>query len=122
LHLHVAYSAGKSALDRLTADSATQLAPYGVSVVSIWPYFVRTERLMHIEEESPDEWEHDIAGAESQRFVGRTIAALAMAPDLRERSGKTFTSAELAILYGVRDLGGGFPSGPRSTSESPQES
>jgi len=53
------------------------------SVVSIWPYFVRTERLMRINRETPDEWDHDVAGAESQRFVGRPIVALANAEDQR---------------------------------------
>jgi NAD(P)-dependent dehydrogenase (short-subunit alcohol dehydrogenase family) len=114
LHLHVAYSAGKSALDRMTCDAATQLRPHGVSVVSLWPYFVRTERLMRIEEEAEGDWDHDIEGAESQRFVGRTIAALACAEDLAERSGGAFTTAELALAYGVRDEGGALPSGPRS--------
>jgi NAD(P)-dependent dehydrogenase (short-subunit alcohol dehydrogenase family) len=117
LHLHVAYSAGKSALDRMTCDAAAQLRPHGVSVVSLWPYFVRTERLMRIEEEAEGEWDHDIEGAESQRFVGRTIAALARAPDLAERSGKAFTTAELAIAYGIVDDSGALPSGPRSVEE-----
>lgn len=117
LHLHVAYSAGKSALDRITRDAATQLAPHGVSVVSIWPYFVRTERLMQIEAQGEGDWDHDIDGAESQGFVGRTIVALASADDLAARSGGCFTSAELALAYGVRDANGRLPSGPRSVEE-----
>lgn len=119
LHLHVAYSAGKSALDRLTCDAAAQLAPHGVSVVSIWPYFVRTERLMQIEQSGEGDWDHDIAGAESQGFVGRVLVALATAGDLATRSGRAFTSAELALAYGVRDEDGGLPSGPRSIDENP---
>jgi NAD(P)-dependent dehydrogenase (short-subunit alcohol dehydrogenase family) len=115
LHLHVAYSTGKAALDRMTIDMATQLTPFGVAVVSIWPYFVRTERLLQIEASSSEGWDHDIEGAESQRFVGRTIVALSRADDRLERSGGVFTSAELAIAYGVRELDGRLPSGPRST-------
>ena len=117
LHLHVAYSAGKAALDRMTADTATQLAPHDVAVVSIWPYFVRTERLMQIEESAPADWDHDIEGAESQRFVGRTIVALSQADDRLARSGGAFTSAELAIAYGLTDQDGRLPSGPRSTDD-----
>lgn len=115
LHLHVAYSAGKAALDRMTADTAAQLAPFDVAVVSIWPYFVRTERLMQIEADAPEDWEHDIEGAESQRFVGRTIVALSGADDRLARSGGAYTSAALAIAYGLRDLDGSLPGGPRST-------
>ncbi len=117
LHLHIAYSAGKAALDRMTADTASQLAPFGVAVVSIWPYFVRTERLLQIEESAPADWDHDIEGAESQRFVGRTIVALSQADDRLARSGGAFTSAELAIAYGLTDLDGSLPSGPRSTDD-----
>ncbi|MDH5238057.1 MAG: SDR family NAD(P)-dependent oxidoreductase, partial [Acidimicrobiia bacterium] len=42
---HVAYGVGKCALDRITRDTAHELAPHGVSVVSLWPGFVRTERI-----------------------------------------------------------------------------
>ncbi len=114
LHLHVAYSAGKSALDRMTADMATQLAPFGVAVVSLWPYFVRTERLLAIEASAAGDWDHDIAGAESQGFAGRAIAALADAPDRLERSGRVVTTAELGVAYGVREDDGRLPDGPRS--------
>jgi NAD(P)-dependent dehydrogenase (short-subunit alcohol dehydrogenase family) len=117
LHLHVAYSAGKSALDRLTCDAADQLAPHGVSVISIWPYFVRTERLMQIEDAGGGDWDHDIEGAESQRFVGRVLVAFADAEDLAVRSGGSFTSAELALAYDVRDENGRLPDGPRSVDE-----
>ena len=111
-HLHVAYSAGKCALDRITRDTALQLAPHGVTVVSIWPYFVRTERLAAVD---ADAWHHDMEGAESQRFAGRGIAALLADPDVLQRSGRAFTSRELALAYGFEDVGGGLPGGPDST-------
>ena len=41
----VAYGVGKCALDRITADTAHELDAHGVSVVSVWPGFVRTERI-----------------------------------------------------------------------------
>ena len=111
-HLHVAYSAGKCALDRITRDAAEQLRPHGVSVVSVWPYFVRTERMGALDAEA---WSHDMQGAESQRFTGRGIVALAGDPDVAKRSGRAFTSKELALDYGFEDLGGGLPDGPSST-------
>ena len=42
---HVAYGVGKCALDRMTADCARELRDTGVSMVSVWPGFVRTERI-----------------------------------------------------------------------------
>ena len=41
---HVAYGVGKAALDRFTADAAHELEPHGVTVVSLWPGLVLTER------------------------------------------------------------------------------
>lgn len=113
-HLHVAYSAGKCALDRITRDAAAQLREHGVALVSIWPYFVRTERMGALD---ADEWSHDMDGAESQRFTGRGIVALARDRDVLSRSGGTFTSKELALAYGFEDVGGGLPDGPESTAE-----
>ena len=51
---HVAYGVGKCALDRLTADTGRELRPHGVTVVSLWPGFVRTERIdMAVESGAP---------------------------------------------------------------------
>ena len=38
--VNVAYGVGKSGVERLTRDSARELAPHGVTVVSIWPGIV----------------------------------------------------------------------------------
>ena len=42
----------------------------------------------------------------SPEFPGRVIAALAMDPELKARSGGTFINAELAAEYGVTDKDG----------------
>lgn len=117
-HLHLAYSVGKCALDRITRDGAMQLREHGVAVVSIWPYFVRTERMGVLDE---GEWNHDMAGAESQRFAGRGVVALAGDENVLERSGRVFASRELALAYGFEDVGGGLPGGPDSTEDSPTQ-
>ena len=36
----------KAATDKMTADMATELRPYGVAVVSLYPGLVRTEKVM----------------------------------------------------------------------------
>jgi len=112
-HLHLAYSVGKCALDRITRDAAMQLEPERVAVVSIWPYFVRTERMARVDAEA---WDHDMKGAESQRFSGQGVAALAADPSVMRRSGRAFTSRELAEAYGFSDLDGEMPDGPSSTA------
>jgi len=106
---HVAYGVGKCALDRLTADTARELRPFGVAVVSLWPGLVLTERTSRAKQALPT---LNFAGAESQRFTGRAVAALAADPEALARSGRAFTSRELADAYGFRDVDGGLPAGP----------
>jgi NAD(P)-dependent dehydrogenase (short-subunit alcohol dehydrogenase family) len=106
---HVAYGVGKAALDRITADSARELRPFGVAVVSLWPGLVLTERTSRARDALPS---LDFSGAESQRFTGRAVVALACDPDVLARSGRAFASRELADAYGFRDVDGGLPAGP----------
>jgi len=106
---HVAYGVGKAALDRLTADTALELRAHGVAVVSVWPGLVLTERTEAARKHLP---QLDFASAESQRFTGRAVAALAADPEVMSRSGKAFASRDLAEAYGFRDLDGRLPAGP----------
>lgn len=111
---NVLYGVGKAAVDKMTADMAVDLAGTGVSVVSLWPGLVRTELLemgaSHDEDgaylELPGEGRLDLSGAESPRFLGRAVVALAEAPDLEQRSGHSFASAALARELGFTDLDG----------------
>jgi NAD(P)-dependent dehydrogenase (short-subunit alcohol dehydrogenase family) len=109
---HVAYGVGKCALDRLTADTAHELAAHGVSAVSVWPGFVRTERIDMAVAAGMLPASLDISGAESPRFTGRAVAALATDPDVARWSGTAVSANELAITYGFRDLDGRLPAGP----------
>ena len=106
---HVAYGVGKAALDRLTADTAHELRPHGVAVVSLWPGLVLTERLQPLVGKTD---QLDFDGAESQRFTGRAVAALAGDPDVIARSGRAWASRQLADEYGFTDIDGTLPKGP----------
>lgn len=106
---HVAYGVGKAALDRFTADAAHELRPHGVAVVSLWPGLVLTERLRPLVGRT----DHlDFEGAESQRFTGRAVVALASDPDVLRRSGRAWPSRQLADEYGFTDVDGRLPKGP----------
>jgi NAD(P)-dependent dehydrogenase (short-subunit alcohol dehydrogenase family) len=106
---HVCYGVGKCALDRLTADTAHELAAHGVSVVSLWPGLVLTERIQASLDQLPGLAK--IRG-ESPRFTGRAVVALATDPDVARHSGKDLASRDLARLYGFRDVDGRLPDGP----------
>ncbi len=109
---HVAYGVGKCALDRLTADTAHELRPFGVAVVSVWPGFVRTERIDGAVAAGALPAGLDISGAESPRFTGRAVAALAADPDVMRWTGRAVSANTLAQEYGFRDLDGRLPAGP----------
>ncbi len=106
---HVAYGVGKAALDRFSADAAHELRSHGVAVVSLWPGLVLTERIQAAREALPN---LDFSRAESPRFTGRAVVALAAAPDVLERSGLALTCRDLADAYGFTDVDGKLPAGP----------
>jgi NAD(P)-dependent dehydrogenase (short-subunit alcohol dehydrogenase family) len=105
----IGYGVGKAALDRFTSDAAHELAPHGVAVVSLWPGLVLTERVA-----SARAALKGLEGvkAESQRFTGRAVVALASDPDVMRHSGRALASRALADLYGFTDVDGSLPDGP----------
>jgi NAD(P)-dependent dehydrogenase (short-subunit alcohol dehydrogenase family) len=100
---NVAYGVSKAATDKLTADMATELKPYGVAVVSLYPGLVRTEKVMEAAQ-----WV-DLSNSESPEFIGRAVAALAADPDVIRYSGQVLVAAGLAMEYGFMDIDGKAP-------------
>jgi len=60
---NVAYGVSKAATDKLTADMAAELRPHGVTVVSLYPGLVRTEKVMEAAQ-----W-LDLSNSESPDFI-----------------------------------------------------
>jgi NAD(P)-dependent dehydrogenase (short-subunit alcohol dehydrogenase family) len=106
----VAYGVGKCALDRFSADAAHELLKHGVTVVSLWPGLVLTERLEGAAKVGIPGF--DFSRAESPRFTGRAVAALATDADARRWSGRALAARELADAYGFTDVDGRLPGGP----------
>jgi NAD(P)-dependent dehydrogenase (short-subunit alcohol dehydrogenase family) len=107
---HVAYGVGKCALDRFTADAAHELRKHGVAVVSLWPGLVLTERLEGAARAGIPGL--DFSRAESPRFTGRAVAALAADPEALRWTGRALAVRELAEGYGFTDVDGRLPAGP----------
>ncbi|WP_327099896.1 SDR family NAD(P)-dependent oxidoreductase [Nocardia vinacea] len=111
------YGVAKAALDRLTSDMADDLAESGVTVVSLWPGIVDTELLQMVPRDKdgrrvvtlPGEGTYDLDNAESPRFPGRAVVALAADPDRSQRSGSAWRIADLAEEYGFTDVDGRIP-------------
>ena len=100
---NVAYGVSKAATDKMTADMAVELKPHGVSVVSIYPGLVRTEKVM-----AAAQW-LDLSNSESPEFIGRAVVALASDPDVLRHTGKVLVAAGVAIEYGFTDIDGKTP-------------
>jgi NAD(P)-dependent dehydrogenase (short-subunit alcohol dehydrogenase family) len=105
-----AYSTGKAALDRLTADLAHELRGTQINCVGLYPGLVATEKFQAMAEEglwnlSPEKLD---AEAETPLYSGRAVAALASdvfgsSERADEMSGTIQWTAELAVQYGIRD-------------------
>jgi dehydrogenase/reductase SDR family member 1 len=100
---NVAYGVSKAATDKMTADMAIELRPYGVTAVSLYPGLVRTEKVMEAAA-----W-LDLTNSESPEFVGRAVAALAGDPDVMRHTGTVLVAAALAMEYGFTDIDGKAP-------------
>lgn len=106
---HVAYGVGKAAMDKFSADAAHELRPHGITVVSLWPGLVRTERTTRVAKALTG---LDFSGAESQRFTGRAVVALACDPKSLDLTGQALASRDLALRYAFTDIDGNLPKGP----------
>ena len=100
---NVAYGVSKAATDKMTADMAIELRPYGVTAVSLYPGLVRTEKVMEAAA-----W-LDLTNSESPEFIGRAVAALAGDPDVMRHTGTVLVAARLAAEYGFTDIDGKAP-------------
>lgn len=103
---NVAYGICKAAVDKLTADAAQDLKPYGVTTLSLYPGTASTEGMLAFAALNPD---IDVAAMETPLFSGRCIAALATDPHILERTGGVCIAAEVAMQYGIRDVDGKQP-------------
>jgi NAD(P)-dependent dehydrogenase (short-subunit alcohol dehydrogenase family) len=110
------YDLAKTAVIRLAFAQSQELAPHGCTAVALTPGWMRSEMMLDNYGVTEANWRdgaatnpHFAAISESPRFVGRAVAALAGDPDLRRRSGGSFSSGELAREYGFTDVDGSQP-------------
>lgn len=99
---NVLYGVAKAATDKMAADMAHELAPHGVTVVSLYPGLVRTEAVLAA-------GVFDLSNSESPEFIGRAVAALASDPESLRWSGRVVVAAALAREYGFMDVDGSQP-------------
>jgi len=98
---NTAYGVGKAGVDRMAQDMAHELRDYGCAALSLSPSKVKTEFIL--EQVAAGELTLDPAVAQSVRFSGRCIAALAADTELMQRTGGIYTVNEIAADYSVLD-------------------
>jgi dehydrogenase/reductase SDR family protein 1 len=110
---NVPFGVQKSGVDRMARDMAHELKPLGISAVSIWPGYVKSEKLAAQPDRVPAALAKLIAErGETPVFVGRAVAALAADPDVIARTGRILLASELATEYGFTDVDGKIPPAP----------
>ena len=98
-HFSSSYGAGKAGLDRLGADMALELQPKGIACVTLYPGSVSTEFIVGARGTSAQE----MHTAQTPLVVGRSVAALATAGDLMQRSGSIQWVEDLGREFGLVD-------------------
>jgi len=115
-----AYGAAKAGTDKMTADMAIDLAPHGVSAVSLWPGFILTDAVRAMPPEMlAEELRAMLPSWETPEFSGLVLDRLMDDPDLAALSGKALIGAELGEGYGLRDTDGKQPVSYRATMGAP---
>ncbi|EGD56586.1 SDR family NAD(P)-dependent oxidoreductase [Gordonia neofelifaecis] len=107
------YGAGKAGGDKMTYDMAQELRPHGVTVMSLWPGILATERVLANVEADPDLVGKVFPSLETPEFTGRVIAALAADDEVIARTGQICYGSELGLEYGVVDVDGTSPASYR---------
>jgi dehydrogenase/reductase SDR family protein 1 len=110
---NVPFGVQKSGVDRMARDMAHELKPLGISAVSIWPGYIKSEKLAAQPDRVPRALAKLIAErGETPVFVGRAIAALAADPGVIAKTGQILLASELATEYGFTDVDGKVPPAP----------
>ncbi|NLU69476.1 SDR family oxidoreductase [Streptomyces sp. HNM0574] len=110
------YDLAKNAPIRIAFGLSQELAEYGGTAVAVTPGFLRSEQMLAHFGVREENWRDAVAQepafalAESPHYLARAVAALAADPDRAGRwAGRSTSSAELAQVYGVRDVDGSRP-------------
>lgn len=110
---NVPFGVQKAGVDRMARDMAHELRPYGIAAVSIWPGYIKSEKLAAQPDRVPPALARLIAErGETPLFVGRAVAALAADPAVLAKSGQILLASELATEYGFTDVDGRIPPPP----------
>jgi len=115
---NVAYGVGKSACDRLAADTAEELRKHNITSISLWPGAVRTELIVNkMDSGFQSNLKEMFEEGETTEFSGRAIAHLAADKNQLQKTGRILITSDLADEYGFSDVDGRHPPSFRSLKQ-----
>eukprot|EP00164_Ancoracysta_twista_P004604 GFYU01006217.1.p1 GENE.GFYU01006217.1~~GFYU01006217.1.p1 ORF type:complete len:343 (-),score=91.93 GFYU01006217.1:224-1252(-) len=109
---NVAYSTGKAGVDKMMADMAVQLKPYGVAAISLYPGPVSTELTTTLIDSMASggvksRYQKSFKEGETPLYTGYTVAALAANPDYSmSKTGQIVHTAEIGRQFNLKDVDG----------------
>lgn len=109
------YDLAKMSVIRLAFAMAVELRRRAITAVAVTPGFLRSEAMLEHFGVTEASWRDGVAkdpnfiASETPFFVGRAVAALAADPNVASKSGRVFSSWELAREYGFTDIDGSQP-------------
>jgi NAD(P)-dependent dehydrogenase (short-subunit alcohol dehydrogenase family) len=109
------YDLAKLSVIRLAYAMAEELRPHHITALALTPGFLRSEAVLDYFGVTEANWQegarkdpHFIA-SETPYYVGRAVATLAADPNVADKSGKLFSSWNLAVEYDFSDIDGRQP-------------
>jgi NAD(P)-dependent dehydrogenase (short-subunit alcohol dehydrogenase family) len=109
------YDLAKTSVNRLAFAQSKELAPHGVTAVSLTPGWMRSEIMLEVYGVTEATWrdaldrEPHFVISESPAYVGRAVAALAADPEVARWNGQSLSSGQLSGVYGFTDVDGSRP-------------
>ncbi|PJZ69846.1 short-chain dehydrogenase [Leptospira perolatii] len=112
---NVYYSLVKSSLIHLAECFASELKPYGVTVLALTPGFLRSEAMLDYFKVKESNWrdaakqDPHFLQSETPMYIGRAVACLAGDPEVKGLNGQALSTWKLSEKYDFTDIDGSRP-------------
>ncbi|PTL83955.1 SDR family oxidoreductase [Vitiosangium sp. GDMCC 1.1324] len=109
------YDLVKLSVIRLAFAMSWELRRHAITALALTPGFLRSETMLENFGVTEANWRDGAAkdphfiASETPCYVGRAVAALAADPNVSAKSGRVFSSWQLAKEYGFKDIDGRQP-------------
>jgi len=105
----------KTSVIRLAFAMAYELRKRNIAAIALTPGYMRTESVLDHFGVTEQNWREgakkdpNFLASETPFYAGRAVAALAADPNVMKKTGRIFTSGDLAAEYGFTDIDGSRP-------------